>query len=195
MKLEVANKIQFSEPPKDVQLVTLSLGKLESSWMRREEDAFERGRAEGERSLHQQLIQQRLDMQYMQNGLLQQLREALSGVIRECEQTVVAIAFEVARKVVNTIEITPQMVEVAVREALGSLEDSGRIRVLLHPEDLALLESINSPLRHEEIGGTRVQFEVSTAVGRGGCLIQTDFGSLDARRESKFELLRQSIEL
>jgi flagellar assembly protein FliH len=187
-------RIPFAEALHEVRVVQLSLAELEKTWRRREEEAFSRGHDAGERSLREQLVQQRADLQHLQNGLLQQLNAAIPQVIRECEQMLVSIALEAARKVVNGIEITPAMVESAVRDALGSLEQTGRVRVLLHPEDLALIETINSPLRHEEIGGERIRFEASSEVGRGGCLVHTDFGAVDARREVKFELLRQAIE-
>jgi flagellar assembly protein FliH len=86
------------------------------------------------------------------------------------------------------------MVEAAVRDALSRLERVGRVRVLLHAEDLALIEQANSPLRVEEIGGDRIRLEVSPEVGRGGCVVHTDFGVVDARREVKFEILRQAVE-
>ena len=189
-----SHRIPFTEALREVRVVQLSLAELEKGWRRREEEAFARGVDAGERSLREQLVQQRADLQHLQNGLLQQLSASLPQVVRECEQTLISIALETARKVVNGIEISPQMVEAAVRDALASLEQTGRVRVLLHPEDLALLESVNSPLKHEEIGGERIRFEASPEVGRGGCLVHTDFGAVDARREVKFELLRQAIE-
>ncbi len=187
-------RIPFTEALREVKIVQLSLSELEKSWRRREEEAFARGVDAGERALRQQLVQQRADLQHLQNGLLQQLSTTLPQVVRECEQTLVSIALETARKVVNGIEITAPMVEAAIRDALGSLEQTGRVRILLHPDDLALLESVNSPLKAEEIGGERIRFEASAEVGRGGCLVHTDFGAVDARREVKFELLRQAIE-
>jgi flagellar assembly protein FliH len=188
------SRVAFAEALKEVRIVRLSLSELEKGWRRREEEAFERGRDAGERGLRAQLVQQRADLQHLQNGLLQHLSNAIPQVIRECEQTLIAVALETARKVVNGIEITPAMVEAAIRDALESLEQTGRVRVLLHQDDLALLESVNSPLRIQEIGGERIRFEASPEVGRGGCLIHTDFGAVDARREVKFELLRQAIE-
>lgn len=188
------SRVAFAEALKEVRIVRLSLSELEKGWRRREEEAFERGRDAGERGLRAQLVQQRADLQHLQNGLLQHLSNAIPQVIRECEQTLIAVALETARKVVNGIEITPAMVEAAIRDALQSLEQTGRVRVLLHKDDLALLESVNSPLRTQEIGGERIRFEASSEVGRGGCLIHTDFGAVDARREVKFELLRQAIE-
>lgn len=187
-------RIPFTEALREVRIVELSLAELEKSWRRREEEAFARGVDAGERALRQQLVQQRADLQQLQNGLLQQLATTIPQVVRECEQTLISIALETARKVVNGIEITPQMVESAIRDALGSLEQTGRVRVLLHADDLALIESVNSPLKTEEIGGERIRFEASSEVGRGGCLVHTDFGAVDARREVKFELLRQAIE-
>lgn len=188
------SRVAFAEALKEVRIVRLSLSELEKGWRRREEEAFERGRDAGERGLRAQLIQQRADLQHLQNGLLQHLSNAIPQVIRECEQTLIAVALETARKVVNGIEITPAMVEAVIRESLQSLEQTGRVRVQLHAEDLALIENVNSPLRLEEIGGERIRFEVSSEVGRGGCIIHTDFGAVDARREVKFELLRQAIE-
>jgi len=187
-------RIPFTEALREVRIVQLSLAELEKSWRRREEEAYARGVDAGERALRQQLVQQRADLQQIQNGLLQQLSATIPQVVRECEQTLVSIALETARKVVNGVEITSGMVEAAIRDALGSLEQTGRVRVLLHPDDLALIESVNSPRRHEEIGGERIRSEASGEVGRGGCLVHTDFGAVDARREVKFELLRQAIE-
>jgi flagellar biosynthesis/type III secretory pathway protein FliH len=39
-----------------------------------------------------------------------------------------------------------------------------------------------------------VRFQPSPEVTPGGCLVQTRFGVIDARRETKLELIRQSLE-
>jgi flagellar biosynthesis/type III secretory pathway protein FliH len=38
-----------------------------------------------------------------------------------------------------------------------------------------------------------IRFHDSPEVGRGGCLVQTRFGAIDARRETKLELIRKSL--
>jgi flagellar biosynthesis/type III secretory pathway protein FliH len=86
------------------------------------------------------------------------------------------------------------MVEAAIEEALESLQQTGRVRIQLHADDLALIERVNSPVLLKELGGERIRLESSAEVGRGGCLVYTDFGTVDARREVKLELLRQSME-
>jgi flagellar biosynthesis/type III secretory pathway protein FliH len=161
----------------------------------RERDAFERGRAEAEKALREQLIQQRADLQSLQSGVLASLRDAVPQFLRASEQSFVALAMETARRLVGGLEITPALIESVVREALSQAENSGRITVLLNPEDLALIDQVHSPLTRQEIAGERIVLQAAPKVGRGGCIIESDFGTLDARREVKFELLRQVVEL
>jgi flagellar biosynthesis/type III secretory pathway protein FliH len=186
--------IPFAEALSEVQIIRLSLSELEHRWRLREREAYARGVADGERNLSQQLVQQRADLRHLQNRLFVQLENAIPQVVRDCEQALIAIAWETARKVVDSVEITPAMIEAALAEALGSLRQTGRVRVQLHAEDLALIEGVNSPVLLKELGGERIRFEASPEVGRGGCLVFTDFGTVDARREVKLELLRQSME-
>ena len=186
--------IPFAEALREVQIVKVSLWELERQWRQREQDAYARGIADGERALSEQLVRQRAELRDVQDRLFARLEGAIPQVVRDCEQALIAIAWETARKVVNSVEITPAMVEAALDEALSSLRQTGRVRVQLHAEDLALLERVNSPILLRELGGERIRMESSPEVGRGGCLVFTDFGTVDARREVKLELLRQSME-
>ncbi|MCE2826013.1 MAG: hypothetical protein LW626_02860 [Verrucomicrobium sp.] len=186
--------IPFAEALREVQIVKVSLWELERQWRQREQDAYARGVADGERALSEQLVRQRAELRDVQDRLFARLEGAIPQVVRDCEQALIAIAWETARKVVNSVEITPAMVEAALDEALSSLRQTGRVRVQLHAEDLALLERVNSPILLRELGGERIRMEASPEVGRGGCLVFTDFGTVDARREVKLELLRQSME-
>jgi flagellar biosynthesis/type III secretory pathway protein FliH len=179
--------IAFVEALREVQVIKVSLSELERKWRLREEDAYARGVADGERALSEQLVQQRADLRHLQNRLFVQFENVIPQVVRDCEQALISIAWETARKVVNSVEAT-------LEEALASLRQTGRVRVQLHAEDLALIEGVNSPVLLKELGGERIRFEVSSEVGRGGCLVYTDFGTVDARREVKLELLRQSME-
>ncbi len=189
-----SNPIPFVEALREVQIVKISLSELERKWRLREQEAYARGIEDGERALSEQLVQQRADLRHLQNRLFVQLENTIPQVVRDCEQALIAIAWETARKVVNSVEITPSMIEAALDEALTSLRQTGRVRVQLHAADLSLIEGVNSLVLLKELGGERIRFESSPEVGRGGCLVYTDFGTVDARREVKLELLRQSIE-
>jgi flagellar assembly protein FliH len=155
--------------------------------------SYERGRLDGERALSEQLIRQRAEVMELQTGVLTSLREAIPQVAREGERTLVALALEAAQKIVCGLPVSAEMIEAAVKEAIAQVEDSAGFTVQLHPEDLALLERTNSPLLLPQGGDERIRFQPSAHVTRGGCVVQTRFGVIDARRETKVELLRSAL--
>ena len=85
------------------------------------------------------------------------------------------------------------MVEAAVRDALGQVEGSVQVTIRLHPADLELLQSAHSSLLAGGDGANEFRFLGSSEVTRGGCLVQTRFGMVDARRETKFDLLKRNL--
>jgi flagellar assembly protein FliH len=86
------------------------------------------------------------------------------------------------------------MIEAAIQEALSHVEEACDLTIRLHADDLKLLKRANSPLLLGTARGGKTVFQASSEVSRGGCMVQTRFGWLDARRETKFELLKQSLE-
>lgn len=159
----------------------------------REEEAFERGRQAGELALRESLLQQRAEFLELQRGVMNHLQNSVPEVLAQCEAAMVQLAFEVAGRLVAGMPISMELIQSVVREAVGELTDAGRITVHLHPEDLELLQRANAPVLTEEITGERLQFESSPTVTRGGCVLRTRFGSMDARRETKLEQLRQAV--
>ena len=155
--------------------------------------SYERGRSDGERAMGDQLIRQRAELVELQTGVLTALRESIPQVARECEQALVALALEVAQKLVAGLPVSPEMVEAAVKEALAQVEDGAEVTALLHPDDLALLERMTSPQPLPLGAGERVRYSPSAQVSRGGCLVQTRFGLIDGRRETKLEVLKKAL--
>jgi flagellar assembly protein FliH len=158
-----------------------------------EQAAFDRGLAEGEKRLGEQMLGQRAELLELQNGVLASLRAAVPQVVRQSETAVIQLALEVARKLVGDLPVSVEMVEAAVRSALAQVEESSEFHVYLHADDLALLQKCNSPVLLPGPGNEAVRFQASAEVTRGGCLVQTRFGVIDARRETKLELIQQSL--
>ncbi len=158
-----------------------------------EQAAYERGRQDGERALSEQLLRQRGELIELQNGVLKSLKDSISNVTGECEGAMVALALEIAGKLVADMPISSEMVEGAVREALSSVEQKGTLTVLLNPMDFEMLQTANAPVLLTDVGGERMKFQPSPQVTRGGCMVHTNFGIVDARRETKLEALKQSL--
>jgi len=186
--------IRFDRPLRDVQCLA---GTPPPDWPALLEQqlrqAHERGRLEGERALSEQLIHQRNELAELQRGVLDALRRAVPQVLQQAESLLIPLALEAARRVGAEMPITPELVERIVRETLQQAEDTAEITVRLHPDDLALLRQYGSELLQGLPGLGPLKFVASTDVGRGGCIVQTRFGLIDARRETKLEQLHQTL--
>lgn len=189
-----SDSIPFARPLRDVRLLTRAPAQDWHEHLReREAAAYERGCRDGEKALGEQLLQQRHEMAEHQRGVVEALRRAVPQVIQEAETALVALALESARKVVAGLPVNQKLVEGVVREALKQVEDTAEIIIQLHPDDLALLRKHESAVLEGSPDNGPLRFVSSGEVTRGGCVIQTRFGLIDARRETKFEQLRETV--
>jgi flagellar assembly protein FliH len=152
---------------------------------------YERGYRDGQQALREQLAGEQLDLHEMQTGVIAALWQAVPGVVRDTEQALAVLALEVARKLVADLPVTPETIASAVREAIAQVEESTEFHIHLHPEDLALLRRVESAILQPAAPGVRFHFHAAPDISRGGCLVKTRFGVIDARRETKFELLKK----
>lgn len=160
-----------------------------ASWKR----GYDQGRIDGEKALSEQLMQQRAELRDLMQGAITSLRQTIPQVMHDTENMMVSLALEVARKLVANMPFSVPMVEAAVRDALSHVEGSGQVTVRLHPADLELLRNAGSPVLTDTGGPMAFRFLSSTDVTRGGCLVETRFGTVDTRRETKFDLIKQSL--
>jgi flagellar assembly protein FliH len=189
-----AETILFDQPLRNVQLLAAAPAQ---DWQQflgdRELVAFENGRRAGESALSEQLLRQRNETVALQRGILSSLQTALPKVAHEAETALIDLALAAAKKIVADMPIDVALVEATVREALRQAEDTAEIIVQVHPEDLTLLRQDQSPILNGLPESGPLRFVPSSEVGRGGCVIQTRFGIIDARRETKIEQLQQSL--
>jgi flagellar assembly protein FliH len=185
--------IRLTQPLRAVRLAGAGGAVLPAVSAAHAQAEYERGKRDGEKALSEQLIRQRGELIELQNGVLNSLTQAVGQVTRECEGAMIALALEIAGKLVADMPISSEMVEAAVREALSNVEQSTNLTVLVNPMDYELLQQANAPVLLTEVGGQRLKLQPSPQVTRGGCLVQTHFGVIDARRETKLEALKQSL--
>lgn len=189
-----SDAITFRQPLRDVRLLAKAPAQDWNDFLReREQAAYDRGRQDGEHALSEQLLRQRQETVELQSGVIDSLRHAVAQVIQETESALIELALEAARKVVAGLPVSVELVENVVREALKQAEGATEITVQLHPEDLALLRQHNASLLNGLPETGPLRFVGSSDVSRGGCLVQTRFGMIDARRETKLSQLEHTL--
>jgi flagellar assembly protein FliH len=112
------------------------------------------------------------------------VRALEADVADRVEPQAVALAVSVAERVVaGVIAAEPERVVDVVRGALRTLVERERIVVLVHPEDVELVREALPELEvHEE-----------RRVTRGGAVVRTALGEVDATIETKLERAREAM--
>src|SRR3954451_8988173 len=128
--------------------------------------------------------------------------EALSAVraleanaTERVERHAVELALQVAERVVaGTIAVSPERLLEVVRGALRTIIERERVTLLVHPEDLDLMRDGVADVTGALGGIEHLEVQEERRVGRGGAIVRTSLGEVDARVETKLERARAAIE-
>lgn len=111
------------------------------------------------------------------------------------EAHAVDLALFLAEKVLGgAIAVEPDRVVEAVRGALRGIVERERITVLVHPEDLELVRDAMDGLRARLGGIEHCEVQAERRVSRGGAVVRTADGDVDARVETKLQRAREVVE-
>jgi flagellar biosynthesis/type III secretory pathway protein FliH len=124
----------------------------------------------------------------------EQLDAQRAEVAAELERRAVDLGLALAAKIVaGTVEADPERVVEAVRGALRGIVERERIIVLVNPEDMELVRDAMDEVRASLGGIDHCEVQAERRVGRGGCIVRTPVGDVDARVETKLERAREVV--
>jgi len=148
--------------------------------------ASEEGFAEGQAEVNR-LIQR------MQT-VLERSQSKRTEILEQTEQEIVSLVLLIARKVVKVISENQRNVIVSnVVQALRKLKARGNILIRVNVVDLKLTtEHIKDFITLVE-GAKSINVVEDSSVDSGGCIIETDFGEIDARIASQLAELEAKI--
>lgn len=111
-------------------------------------------------------------------------------VAARVEGELVRLALEIARKVVHReVNLDHEIALTLVRVALSRVNSRALARVRLNPADHAFIES-----RLAQLGSAgTVELLEDHTVGRGGCVVETETGDIDARIEQQFAEIERGL--
>lgn len=169
--------------------------KDENYFNRELEREYKKGFDEGEK-----LTKQRLEKEYAEklnkkyeliNHAKTLFEELIPAYEQSFEKVVIDLSVVIAEKIVQREIQIDSIISNALNGALKKVVGANRVIVKLNPTDL---EKVNSIKEDALSNGSfdKIKFEQDNRIEPGGCLVETELGSVDARISSQFnEILRQ----
>ncbi|TVQ26676.1 MAG: flagellar assembly protein FliH [Spirochaetaceae bacterium] len=154
------------------------------------EEGFARGRDEGY-AQGQAEVERLIERLHV---IINRTIERRQEIIEESESQLIHLVLEIARKVVKVISENQKNIVVNnVAQALRKLKSRADVTIRVNIDDLNLVSGHAKDFidRIERVQNISV-LEDST-VDRGGCIIETDFGQIDARIASQLREIEDRI--
>jgi flagellar assembly protein FliH len=194
---------QLAPPPRVEKLPSLDeaqnraralLAAAETEAQSIRERARREGYAEG-------MVAGRADLRQLGEPAVQALSEAAERV-REfeaqaadnVERQAVILAMDVAEKVVaGAIAVEPERVLDVVRGALRAIVERERLVIQVNPEDLEIVREGLDELTGALGGIEHVEVQEERRVQRGGAVVRTVVGEVDAKIRTKLDRAREAV--
>jgi flagellar assembly protein FliH len=117
-----------------------------------------------------------------------------SQLYSQVEREVVKLAVAVAKKIVHReIRVDQEIIQTLVKVALSHVAEKAAVTVHLHPMDYNYLLDHKAELSCGADEGQDIALLADKSIDRGGCLIETSCGDIDARIEEEFREIERSF--
>ncbi len=147
-------------------------------------EAIKKGYAEGESKGLAQVTEKLLN--------LERIKERFYD---EAEPQVIDLVLSIAEKVIGRIVLENQdMIRSVVHQALEKAIGD-RITVKLNPEDYKRIMEGDHEFRDVIDRTRRLMFREDESITRGGCIVETEVGTIDAQIDTQLAAIRKALEL
>jgi len=154
-----------------------------------EREAFTKGYAQGERAGLEAGGKRAEAMLRRVAQTIEELGGLRQTLIHETEREMVQLALTLARRVVHReVSLDHELAAALAHVALDRLGTNTPATIRLNPEDYTIVAQDGA-----RWGGQTVTVVPDPAISRGGCLVESAFGSVDATIERQFDELSRAL--
>ncbi len=122
--------------------------------------------------------------------MMQQMAHLKEEMIRQNESHIVTLVYNIAKRIaLDHIEEKPEIVLSVIKNAIDMAQADEDVNVLICSSQVEFLENMKTKSGREAEFLSKVRFQVSDQVTSGGCIVETNFGVVDARIEERVSKL------
>ncbi len=158
-------------------------------------EGYDLGLIEGtEKAFQEEKANLLAQMQSMES-ILKRFEELKTHLMVDNENALVTMVYQVAKRIaMRDLEENRDAVWEILQHVVNEFQNDERINVRLSQEDLSFLEHLQQKSGQKIDSLKRLNFVVDENVRPGGCLIQTEYGDVDATLEERVERTWQALQ-
>ena len=159
-----------------------------------EKDSYERGISEGIRTGEEQARKESIKSIESVQKQLKEIASLRKSILEKAEKDILMLSVSIAEKILQQ-EVTSNQdtVQNILKAAMKNILDRENIKVRLHPQDFHYMMDKKEDFLQGFDGIKNIVFEEDGSIIRGGALIETQFGEVDARIDRQFAEVKNQL--
>jgi len=158
------------------------------------QNSFDAGKKEGlESGLKQGLVKADVVLKKFEKAIGELINQR-HQVIEESKQKLLELVLQISKKVTyEAIEVDPSTTLKMISGVVDSLLDRSKIKIHVNPDHLPIVQQNIDAYLKDSTTIKELAIVPDARIKYGGCFIETPNGDIDARLESQFEILEDSL--
>ncbi|MGZ3771461.1 MAG: FliH/SctL family protein [Bdellovibrio sp.] len=185
---------QYEQKNEAEKVEEAALEKLKEIQENAYQEAYALGLEEGRKKAFEKVsaeISERMDEL---DGLLNGIKDLKNEMVTFNESHLVQLVFHMASRLAQAeLQGNNEAIIKILRDAVGLSQDEENITVRVSQSQFDFLEELKKETSREFDFVKKIRFEPSAEVADGGCIVETNYGEVDARIEQKVEQLWSSL--
>lgn len=153
------------------------------------EEAFNNGLEQGRKetaAAHQERINNAVAA--FETGI-NELHRIRQHDIHRLEAETVRLALAIAKKIVGRETEHKRLIQHVVKQAMEKVTDTRHLVIRLNPNDVETVQDLQQDLLPADDFGSGFRIEADEGIKRGGCVIETKLGDVDARIDRQIKIV------
>jgi len=195
---DVHNIKRAKEGVIEVMRDALNKAKIQADQIRdtAEKEAHDKGHSEGFHKGEQGAKEEFQPCLESVEKIIQELSEFRKKMYAKVEREMIEMVISLVKKVIHfELSTRDDSIQEMIRLAVQSVLDKESMTIKINPADKEHAENFRPELQHLFGEIKNISFEVNTGIERGGCIIETNFGTVDARMDKLGEQIDKILHL
>lgn len=159
-----------------------------------EREAYEKGLGEGKRIAMEEGRRAVAPLIETVKNILTEVSGLKENIYKTIEAEMLELIFAISEKVIHReIATDKEVVLNTIRAAVAGITGKEEISIKVNPEDLEAARKIKADIIGSINGLRNVTIDGDPSIDRGGCTVETNFGSIDARIEQQIEEIKHTL--
>jgi flagellar assembly protein FliH len=159
------------------------------------QQGYDLGLIEGTEKAFQESKESLLNQMKSMEDLLKRVEDLKTHLLVDNEKALVTFVYQIAKRIaLRDLEENRDAVWEILQHVVNEFQNDERMSVRISQEDLAFLETLQQKSGKKIESLKRINFIADDSIKSGGCMIDTEYGNVDASLEERVERTWQTLQ-